>query len=366
MGLAARQHAVATYDERDVVSQVINLYGEISSSDPRQDDRTPTSLPKGVFLFSLDLELEWGSRGRPAACHIGPWLEGERSAIRGLLDLFAKYRIPGTWAIDGALLLGSRDGKMRHSWLSSEVFSDVPLGNSATAPAWFAEDILEAILECPVAQEIACHTLTHDIARSGSDARRAFTEDLRRFRELVDEFSLQQPATFIYPKHIMDHFDVLAQNGFTCIRGPIEDWFEKLPGKATRAGLRLVDAILARPPRVGLPRRLPCGLWVLPSSQFYSPLMSVGKPVSVEARVRKAIKGLRLAAERKAIFHLWTHPFNLGVGTDDLLRGLDTILAEARRLADAGKIEITSMGALAEKLESQRTEVRGQRSEVRS
>ena len=203
-------------------------------------------------------------------------------------------------------------------------------------------------------QEIACHTLTHQIVAPGSDGHRSFAQDLQRFRELADEFSLKQPGTFIFPRHVMAHFDVLAQNGFTCIRGPIEDWFERLPGKATRAGLRLIDAVLARPPRVGLPRRLPCGLWQLPPSQFYSPLMSVGKHVSVEARVRKAVKGLRMAAKRSAIFHLWTHPFNLGVGTEELVRGLDTILAEARRLADAGEIEITTMGELAARLEQQR------------
>lgn len=354
MGLAARQRAIATYDERNVVSQVMNVYSELSSSeDPRVDDRGPIPIAKGAFVFSLDFELAWGTRGRPAARCVGPWLEGTRFAIRGLLDLFAKYRIPGTWALVGALLLGSRDKKTRHPWLSSEAFTDVPVGDSETAPTWFAEDMLEAILEHPVAQEIACHTLTHQTVEAGSDARRRFAKDLQRFRELADEFSLEQPATFIYPRHLMDHFDVLAENGFTCTRGPLGDWFEKAPGKAVRAALRLVDAKLARPPRVGLPRRLPCGLWVLPPSQFYSPLMSVGRHVSVEARVRKAVKGLRMAAKRKAIFHLWTHPFNLGVGTEELLRGLDTILAEARRLADAGEIEIATMGELAARLAEQ-------------
>ena len=84
--------------------------------------------------------------------------------------------------------------------------------------------------------------------------------------------------------------------------------------------------------------------------------MSVGKQVSVEARVRKAVSGLRMAAKTKGIFHLWTHPFYLGVDTEELLRGLDRILDEARRLADAGEIEITTMGELAAQLEKQRRE----------
>jgi len=355
MGLAARQHAVATYDERRVVSQIVDLYSELcSTEDPRRDDRSASPIPKGAFLFTLDVELAWGTRGRPAARHVRPYFEGTRSAIGGLLDILAKYRIPGTWGIVGALLLGSRDRRARHPWLSSEAFADVPVGDSASAPDWFAEDMLEALLEHPVTQEVACKSLTHEVARAGSDGRRKFAEDIKRFRQLAEDFSLDQPATFIYPRHVMDHFDVLAEEGFTCFRGPLGDWFEKLPGKAPRAAMRLMDAVLARPPRVGLPRRLPCGLWMLPPSQFYSPRMSVGRHVSIEARVRKAIRGLRMAAETKAIFHLWTHPFNLGVGTVKLLQGLDTIFAEARRLADAGKIDITTMGEMAAQLEEQR------------
>jgi glycosyltransferase involved in cell wall biosynthesis len=355
MGLAARQHAVEMYDERQVTSQIINLYTELSSvDDPRWEDRRPTAIPKGVFLFSLDCGLAWGENGQPPGPRGGPCLEAAHAAISRLLDLFAKYGIPGTWATVGTLLVGGHDKQPQYTRLSSKVCSDVLAGDWTAAPAWFAESILEGILECPVAQEIACHGLTHEIVRPGSDGRCSFARDLQGFRGLADEFLLEKPVTFIYPRHVMAHFDVLAQNGFRCIRGALDDWFEKLPGKAARAGLRLIDAMLARPPHVGLPRRLPCGLWVLPPSQFYAPRMGVGKHVSVEARVRKAVKGLRMAAKRKAIFHLWTHPFNLGVGTDDLLRGLDTILAEARHLADAGEIEITTMGELAAQLEQER------------
>lgn len=360
MGAAARQHAVAKYDERHVVSQALAIYNDLASSDdPRRADRMPTPVPKGLFVFSLDFELAWGTRGRPGARHVGPYLEGTRIAIKELLDLFAQFEIPGTWAIVGAMLLGNRGSKQRHPWLDSKAFADVPAGDSQRAPGWYADDVLESILAHPVRQEIACHTLTHEIVDAGSDGRRRFAADIGQFRELIDRLGIEQPVSFIFPRHVMAHYDLLAQNGFTCIRGPEDWWFEKLPGRTTRAFVRMIDARLARPPHVGLPRRLPCGLWVIPPSQFYSPFMGVGKHVSVEARVRKALKGLRLAAEKKRIFHLWTHPFNLGCHTKELMQGLDVILAEARRLADAGEIEITTMGALAGQLEERYQKRRG-------
>ena len=89
---------------------------------------------------------------------------------------------------------------------------------------------------------------------------------------------------------------------------------------------------------------------MIPASQFYSPFMSVGKYVSLEARVQTAIRGLHLAARTGRVFHLWTHPFNLGVRSEELLEGLDRILGEAACLRDAGELDILPMGEIAERL----------------
>ena len=352
MGRAGRALAVARFDERQVVRQTQDVYEELwqRSPDDRGDGRR-VPLHQGVLLLSLDFELAWGTRGRPAARHSAPFWAGTRRAVRGLLGLLQRYEMPATWAFVGALLLG-RGQADRHPWLDDPQFADVPAGDAGSQPEWYADDVLDELLAAGPAQELACHTLTHRFIDPSGRGRQALRDELRRFRELCAARQLAQPTTFIFPKAKMAHFDVLAEEGFRCIRGPESGWFESLPGTRLRAALRLVDGRLARPPRVALPERLPCGLWVLPSSQFYSPFYSVGKHVSVQARVDKAIKGLRLAAERRAVYHLWTHPFNLGVRTDELLDGLDQILAEARRLCDAGQIEMLSMGELARRLDA--------------
>ena len=353
MGRAGRALAVERFDERQVVRQTLRAYDDPNASEePASAKYHRKSLDKGVLLLSLDFELAWGTRGRPAARRCGPFWSGTREAIRGLLGLFERYEVPATWAVVGALLLGRGRSNGRHPWLDDPDLSDVPPGDSTCHPEWYAEDVLEAIVSHPVPQELGCHTLTHRFIEPGSVGRRAFRKELRRFRALCDESYLPQPTTFIYPKAKMAHFDVLVEEGFRSIRGPESKWFESLPGTRLPAALRLMDAQLARPPQVDLPERLPCGLWVLPSSQFYSPFLSVGKFVSVAARVRKAVKGLRLAAERKQAFHLWTHPFNLGVRTEELLAGLDEILREARRLCDAGRLELMNMGDLTRKLDA--------------
>jgi glycosyltransferase involved in cell wall biosynthesis len=353
MGAAGRRRVLDHFDERQVISQTVRMYDELlQRPSAAVAERAGAARSRGTFVLSLDFELAWGTRGRPAARHVGPFLDGTRPAIQGLLALFEKYHLPATWAVVGGLLLTSRDPTQRHPWLRDDAFADIPAGDAETQPHWYAEDVLEWLKTHSVEQEIACHTLTHQFVDPTPAGRETFREELRRFRQLFEERFLVQPQTFIFPKARMGHFDVLVEEGFRCIRGPESKWFERLPGQRLRAGLRLLDARLACRPHVGRPQRRPAGLWVLPSSQFYSPFLSVGKYVSVEARVRKALKGLRAAASQRRMFHLWTHPFNLGVRTAELLDGLEQIFREARRLREAGQLEILTMGQVTERLDA--------------
>jgi peptidoglycan/xylan/chitin deacetylase (PgdA/CDA1 family) len=371
MGTAGRQRMEDHFDEREVVAQTMGIYSDMLGRKPDEEPQKGTgpicakhpagragksnlspsaALDKGVFTISLDFELAWGTRGRPAASRVGPYLDGTRDAIWRLLGLFEQYEIPATWAVVGSLLMGGTGTTRRHPLLSGEEFSDIPAGDATTAPRWYAEDIVERLLDHPADQEIACHSLTHRFADPTESGKESFRRELRQFRQLFEERYLEQPTSFIYPKAKMAHFDVLVEEGFRCIRGPEDKWFESLPGTLLPAGFRMLDAKLAVSPKVRLPRQIPEGLWVLPSSQFYSPLMSVGRHVSVSARVRKATKGLRQATRLKRLYHLWTHPFNLGMRTDELLGGFEQILQEACRLRESDKLEILTMRELTARL----------------
>ena len=305
-------------------------------------------LSRGVFTFSLDLELAWGTRKRANAAFMEPFLSGTREAVLRLLELFEEFNISGTWATVGALLLGNGDDSKRHPWLEGNDFADVPSGDTVSQPDWYAEDIIHALRDCGVPQDIGCHTLTHGFVNPEPEGRKQFREELIRSLQVFDEYGLEKPTSFIFPKAKMGHFDVLAEVGFRSFRGPENKWFESLPGVRLPAALRLIDARLASCPRADIPQYHPAGLWMIPSSQFYSPFYNVGKYVSVRARVKKAIKGLHHACENKGVYHLWTHPFNLGVRTDELLAGLREIFTEADVLQKKGQLEILSMKDLAE------------------
>ena len=351
MGEAARQMMSERFDEQIVLKTTQQTYQSLLAQRPLNcAEVARTALPRGAFTLSLDLELAWGTRGRPRAADVPPFLSGTRNAIRQLLNLLEEYEIPATWVAVGALWMSSEDGVTKHPWLRTTRLADVPAGDSHSQPHWYAEDILEDLTQCRVPQELGCHTLTHLYVKPGAAGRQELQRELVQSLTLFEQRGLPRPRTFIFPKAKMAHLDLLAEQGFSAYRGPENKWFESLPGQLPRAALRLLDAKLAVAPRVLKPQCVHQQLWMVPSSQFYSPFLSVGRRVSVAARVNKALKGLHKAVRNRGVYHLWTHPFNLGCRTDQLLTGLQQIFAEAARLRDAGHLETISMGDMADRL----------------
>ena len=307
----------------------------------QQDSAMPD---RGTFVVSLDFELAWGTRERPAADKVSQYLKGTRPAIDLMLELFQQYEISATWVMVGGLLLG---GSKRHPLLSDSRYADIPIGNCRSQPNWYAEDIVQKIHNCTVPQEIGCHTLTHMYVNESKESRQQLDWELGEFIKLFEQQGLPKPESFIFPKHYMHHFDLIAQHGFKCYRGPESGWFERLPTAPFRGAMRLLNSRLRRPPVVGLPSPSPEGLLEIPSSHFYAPFQSVGKFVSLNDRIAQAIAGLNAAAKQKKIYHLWTHPFNMGVHTESLIRGLKLILQHFQTLRDSGQIESRSMGSFA-------------------
>ena len=297
-------------------------------------------LETGAFVISLDFELAWGTRGRPSANKVGAYLDGTRRAIDRMLELFQAYEISATWAMVGGLVLG---GQTRHPLLAARRYDDIPIGDHRSHPNWYSEDILANIRAISPAQEIGCHTLTHMYVNESQASREQLDWELEEFVRLFETLGLARPKSFIFPKHYMHHFDLLAKHGFTCYRGPESGWFERLPSAPLRGALRLINSRLRVSPVVGLPRSTSAGLVEVPSSQFYSPFQSVGKFVSIGDRVKRAIHGLDAAARQKKIFHLWTHPFNMGHRTEELLNGLELILDHFKSLALKGLVQSQPM-----------------------
>jgi hypothetical protein len=310
----------------------------------------PATLERGVFVVSIDTELAWGEAHRPDAGERN--FDSERAVISGLLGLFARYEISATWAVVGHLLLDRCDAvdgrphpevvRPSYSWLSGDWFDVDPCSTLDTAPMYYGSDIVESIRACPVPQEIGCHSFSHLIAGDPECGAAAFGSDLAACQSLAADHGLTM-RSFVFPRNSIGYVDQLAAHGFVCYRGS--------PGAPGGRWHRLADRLRPLTSSAVKPSRHPTGVWNVPQTYLYAPAERASRlPITVWTRRPRA--RLRLAAEQAGIFHLWFHPHNIAANPQRALGGLEILFGEAARLRDTGRLEVLTMGGLADRLGS--------------
>jgi peptidoglycan/xylan/chitin deacetylase (PgdA/CDA1 family) len=270
------------------------------------------TLSKGVFIFSLDTEIAWGTHGNRRYAFE---YDHVREVIHRLLALCEQYEISITWAIVGQLMVAGD-----HPW-------------------WHAPDVVAAIRACTVAQEIGSHSFEHRLDEPSCTASE-MEADLQAARAVADAQGIAL-RSFVFPKNRVKHLDVLERNGFVSYRGANQSWYEALPRPARRIAHVIDDYMVPSAPTV-LPERIG-GLWNIPGSYFYVHRRGWASVLPINFRVRKVRAGLHDAAARRRVFHLWCHPFNLASDPDGLLRGIEQIFQEVSRLREAGTLDQMTM-----------------------
>ena len=173
----------------------------------------------------------------------------------------------------------------------------------------------QRILDSPVHQEIGIHTYSH-IDALKCDAVK-FEEDVRR---CLNSLGLDTaPRAFVFPWNRENHFEVVRALGFRSYRGK------------ERA--------------MGAPR-LSQGLWNV-RPVYYVDQKSLG----AEALMKKY---LSLSVGTGSVFHLWTHPWGLGIDGDvsRMKKTLEPVFARMAELDGQGKLALSTMGQLAEHFDS--------------
>jgi peptidoglycan/xylan/chitin deacetylase (PgdA/CDA1 family) len=322
----------------------------------------------GIFTISLDFELIWGTldlfgpEGFRGDCEI------ERSAvIDRLLELFIEFDVPATWCILGHLFLDHCDVvdgvkhpeivRAEHQWCANDWFEHDPCGAEESAPLFLGKSLIEKIRSCSVPQEIGSHSFSHVIFGDRGCSRDAAQSELAACVKLAEESGIQL-RSFAFPRNQIGHLDLLAKYGFACYRGPEPNWYQspRWPAAVRRLS-HLGEVITAAEPPVVEPEDRGDGLVNIPGSMIYFPRHGLRRYLPMYLRVRRAVKGLRAAARRGRIFHLWFHPTNLAGDQqtmDAMFGGLRRILEYASRMREKGQLEILTMGGIAEQYLSNR------------
>lgn len=316
------------------------------------------SLDRGVFCLSLDFELVWGSRD--LARDPAPLLRAARTTrervFPGLLRLLTERELTATWATVGHLYLEGATpdarGRLhpalmepRHAWQRGPWLAGVPAGHEGDHPEFYGASLVRRLLEA--GQEVGAHGFTHVIFGDPGCSREVARSELAHLVAAAEALGFQ-PRSFVFPRNIPGHLDLLAEAGFTCWRPPEGGWYSslRLPRSAQRLG-HLAEVLRAGTPVTVLPRRGAHGLVEVPASATFLPLDGVRRAVPLGRRITRCLRGLDAAAEQGRVMHLYTHPINLAAEPEAMLGAFARVFDHAVRLRDQGRLDCLSMGQLA-------------------
>lgn len=310
--------------------------------------------PPGALVLSLDFELAWGVRHWATEEYLLN-LEGARTAIPRMLQVFQEYGVAATWATVGFLFARSRDEVERYSPPESlrPAYEDSRLDPYAETfgaderedPLHYAPSLIERIRATP-RQEVATHTFSHFYCSAPGQTAEAFRADIAAAQAIAGRDGIEL-VSIVFPRnqHEPAYDAVLVEQGIRAYRGTPRAWMWRLAAVApVRRAVRFVNSYANVSGHGTYPWSevlQPNGLSNVRASGFLRPT-SPHTRGQARLLLKRVARSMRYAARRREIFHLWWHPHNFGRHVEENLALLRAVLEEYARLRDeAGMVSVS-------------------------
>jgi len=300
-------------------------------------------LKPGILNITIDLELLWGLLDCKPRTKETLILRG-RESIPNLLNLFQRYQIPATWAVVGALLQ-SKNGNYDAFVLRGLHRSDCSFLRNKNL--WYAEDLIERILEDKVGHEIGSHSFSHLPFGSPDLSVEVAKKDFEIFRSICKQKLGFNPVSFVYPRHSVGFRELLPLFGFKIYRGSTLEPFIRYPAflrKSLRFGIRAFG--IASP--VSIPVKEKDGLVHLPASLHFALREGImGKLITSYMLAKRAKEGVMRAVREGGVFSIYFHDHNIGLNPTAFLSAIKEVLDLSSQLREEGKLRIMTMKDIA-------------------
>lgn len=317
---------------------------------------------EGIFTVSLDFELHWGvfdkrERDSRMACY-----RNTLNLIPQMLQLFTEYQVHVTWATVGSLFA---ENKKEWEALKPSLQPDY-VNQSLSAyqyaaqnglhekyhDAHFAPQTVAAILQYP-GQELGTHTFSHYYCLEQVNGAEAFGADLAAAAKAASLFGTE-PVSLVFPRNQFNpqNLATCLDNGIKVVRSNPATWFwSPIPDTSTsifRKVFRTGDAYVPMSTirnsyplsfleyEKGLPLQLPASRLLRSWSPKY--------PLANKLALRRVIKELETAAQKKECYHLWWHPENFGDYPEQNMENLKVILEAYKKLQKRFGMQSWNMG----------------------
>jgi peptidoglycan/xylan/chitin deacetylase (PgdA/CDA1 family) len=304
---------------------------------------------QGIFTVSLDFELHWGvfdKRDRQAreACY-----KNTLRIVPQMLELFSKYDVHVTWATVGSLFAANRQEwetfspSIEPDYAVEKYSAYKWVRQHGTDPqyqwAHFCPEEVEMIMKYP-GQELATHTFSHYYCLEEQREKMAFDADLKAAVKAAVKFNAPM-RSLVFPRNQFnpEYLKICYDNGIKTVRSNPDGWFWS-PVTNGGAGLmrrvfRTADAyIQVGGVRTSYPlskiKITPGEPLQLPASRFLRP-WSPKSELANKMRLRRSCQEIRIAAQKKEVYHLWWHPENFGDYPEQNLQSLEVLLKEFKK-----------------------------------
>jgi len=311
--------------------------------------------------MSLDFELHWGVRDLLSTDDYQDNLLGERSVIPRLLDLFCSYEIHATWATVGFLFFDSRDALMagcpqdQPQYLNPKLSPYQYLGqlgpNEDLDPYHFAPSLIARIVSSPH-QEVATHTFSHYYCLEAGQDGDQFREDLAAAIRIARSRGVTL-TSIVFPRNQVNpaYLGICRGLGLTAYRGNPGKWMyaAKSRHSSVQRAARLLDSYMNLSGHsCHSASQEDDAIFNIPASRFLRPY-SRALPTTNNLQVRRIQSDLSYAAKNGLVYHLWWHPHNFGVNTDENISMLRSILDHFAELRHHHAIESLTMCEMAQR-----------------
>lgn len=290
------------------------------------------NLNKGTVTLSFDCEAKWGMADKNY-----DWLDllNQKNIMNSynyILSVLEEFQIPSTFAFVGAMTESKRKFEENIDFLMSneshKKWIKPILKKIETEEGWFFPDILE-LFDNAIKHEIASHGYTHI----------PFTFMKRNEAELelkmISEWSSRMKIdckTFIFPRNLMAHNDLLINYGINLFRDYPKDFKNKIFPSSINNFVEELNILKSSEIFIEGDNRLPGGV-------FINWQNGKRKLIPMKISLKKYKNIINHAIKNNQVAHFWIHPHNFisSPQTKFLFEGLCRDIANQR---DMGLINI--------------------------
>jgi peptidoglycan/xylan/chitin deacetylase (PgdA/CDA1 family) len=259
-----------------------------------------------------------------------------RHAYDSILRVLDEFELPGTFAFVGVFSQTPDEfarirpaiealGRKAPNYLGPAL-RDI---DQSQGDGWHGRDLVDAVAESRISHEIALHGVTH-VPWTALDETSAEAE-MEVFEALGGP--IRESRTFVYPRNLVAHPEVLARHGFTGFRAA-------RPARSRALSL-LSEFNLLEQPEAAKP---PGAIAHIPAGFFLNWRSGPRRLVPPDVTRWRAKRLLSAAGRSGGVVHYWLHPENVA-SAPSTLQLLRALAHEVVRSRDAGACEVmTQLG----------------------